>query len=528
MMVFAQVPYVALAQYTGGSYGGDEESSLKGGVYTGGSQTGTAVSSSASGSLAHGAATQLVFTQIPSASKHGNKFERQPKVEIRDANNNLLTTDNSTKVTLAIFNNPGNGELRGTKTVTVSGGVAIYTDLEITKAAEMYTLIATASGITSALSDSFDIFPGTGVKIAAVWDETADAYTIFTWLEMDNQRQDLDGSDICADATIYNAAGTGFDSIDFGVAPPDGPDLPVAAYDYCQSQPWTPTAAEKDDSFFIDVSIYWDGSGWYKTYAPLALLKPALSDLANVNWDLLAAIKAKTDTINWEDIAEIKAKTDTINWADISVLRSDVTDMKGNLDLVNWSDLQVMTEAHIDWADFQSLTAAGINWADINLFSKAGVNWSDFASMTAKGINWSEIGVLSEAGINWTDLDILTKAGVNWADVASLTRANVNWLDIGRLSQLGVNWDNLDYLTKAGVNWDDLAYMTGSGTNWTSYINWDDLATLSNAGVNWTDLNVMTQAGVNWDGLKEMSEAHVNWTDLYTMTVAGVNWTDIS
>ena len=98
MMVFAQVPYVALAQYTGGSYGGDEESSLKGGVYTGGSQTGTAVSSSATGSLAHGAATQLVFTQIPSASKHGNKFERQPKVEIRDDNNNLITTDNSTQV----------------------------------------------------------------------------------------------------------------------------------------------------------------------------------------------------------------------------------------------------------------------------------------------------------------------------------------------------------------------------------------------------------------------------------------------
>ena len=382
MMVFAQVPYVALAQYTGGSYGGDEESSLKGGVYTGGSQTGTAVSSSATGSLAHGAATQLVFTQIPSASKHGNKFERQPKVEIRDDNNNLITTDNSTQVSLALFNNPGAGELRGTTTVTVSGGVATYTDLEVTKAAEMYTLIATASGVTSALSGSFDVFPGTGVKIAAVWDETADAYTIFTWLEMDNQRQDLDASDLCDNSTIYNASAGSVDVITFGT---DGSNrIPDATRDYCESAPWTPTADEKDDSFFIDVSIYWDGSGWYQTYAPLALLKPALSDLANVNWDLLAAIKAKTDTINWEDIAEIKAKTDTINWADVSVLVSDVTDMKANLDLVNWSDLQTMTEAHIDWADFQSLTAAGINWTDINLFSKAGINWTDFASMTAQ------------------------------------------------------------------------------------------------------------------------------------------------
>ncbi|MCB9720888.1 MAG: hypothetical protein H6756_08430, partial [Candidatus Omnitrophica bacterium] len=97
------------------------------------------------------------------------EFRRQPIIEIRDANDNLVTTDNSTQVTLDIFNNPGAGELRGTTTLTASGGKVEFTGLSVTTAGEMYSLIATAPGLTSAISDPFDIFPGTGVRLAAVW-----------------------------------------------------------------------------------------------------------------------------------------------------------------------------------------------------------------------------------------------------------------------------------------------------------------------------------------------------------------------
>ena len=106
VFVFAQLPAPVFAQYTGGSFGGDEESSIGDEIFAGGSQQGSGNSnSSSSGSLAHGTATKLVFTQTPSTGSGHDAFERQPIVEIRDSNNNLVTTDNSSQVTVAIFNN---------------------------------------------------------------------------------------------------------------------------------------------------------------------------------------------------------------------------------------------------------------------------------------------------------------------------------------------------------------------------------------------------------------------------------------
>ena len=154
----AQASPLAYAQFTGGSFGGDEESSLEGGLYTGGSQQGSSNGSSAAKSLAHGDATHLAFTQIPSADSPHLPFRRQPIVEIRDASNNLVSSDNSTQVTLDIFDNPGAAdEIIGTTTVTATNGVATYTGLNIKKTAEMYTLIATAPGLTSAISEPFDV-----------------------------------------------------------------------------------------------------------------------------------------------------------------------------------------------------------------------------------------------------------------------------------------------------------------------------------------------------------------------------------
>ena len=166
----------AFAQFSGGAHDGREEATIGGDIYTGGSQSGsTSATSGVTGSLSHGDATHLSFVTSPSSSKAIVTFSRQPVVAVLDANNNIVSSDNSTQVTVAIMSNPGNGGLRGTTAVRVVNGVATFTDLQINKGGELYNLRADAAGLTGAISATFDIFPGTGPKLAAVWDEDANS-----------------------------------------------------------------------------------------------------------------------------------------------------------------------------------------------------------------------------------------------------------------------------------------------------------------------------------------------------------------
>ena len=63
-------------------------------------------------------------------------------VRVLDANDNMVTTDSTTKVTLAIGTNPGGGTLTGDGQVTVSGGIATFSGLSINKTGTGYTLAA--------------------------------------------------------------------------------------------------------------------------------------------------------------------------------------------------------------------------------------------------------------------------------------------------------------------------------------------------------------------------------------------------
>src|SRR5262249_4026787 len=74
-----------------------------------------------------------------------------------DAFGNLATSDNSDQVTLAIGANPAAGTLAGTTTVTVSGGLATFSDLSIDNAGTGYTLTASSDILAGATSGSFNI-----------------------------------------------------------------------------------------------------------------------------------------------------------------------------------------------------------------------------------------------------------------------------------------------------------------------------------------------------------------------------------
>lgn len=77
-----------------------------------------------------------------------------------------LVTSFASPITMALGANPGGASLLGTRTVTPVGGVATFRDLSIEKAASGYTLAATASGVTSATSNSFGILHAAAAVLA--------------------------------------------------------------------------------------------------------------------------------------------------------------------------------------------------------------------------------------------------------------------------------------------------------------------------------------------------------------------------
>ncbi len=112
---------------------------------------------SASFVITAGAASQLVFSQQPTNALSGVAISPAIVVQIEDAGNNLITTDNS-NVTLSINSGPS-GTLGGTVTVAAHNGIATFSNVSLI-AGGAYTLTAAdaTDSLTSSPSDSFDVF----------------------------------------------------------------------------------------------------------------------------------------------------------------------------------------------------------------------------------------------------------------------------------------------------------------------------------------------------------------------------------
>ncbi|WP_224247027.1 S8 family serine peptidase [Hyalangium gracile] len=129
--------------------------------------TDTTLTGSASTSVTAGAATALTFTVQPANTVAGVSIAPAVRVGLVDAFGNSVTTGTNS-VTLALGNNPSGGTLTGTTTATMSAGVATFSNLSLSKAGTGYTLVATATGLTSATSQAFDITPAAAAKLAFV------------------------------------------------------------------------------------------------------------------------------------------------------------------------------------------------------------------------------------------------------------------------------------------------------------------------------------------------------------------------
>ena len=123
-----------------------------------------------------GAPMKLAFGVQPSSATAGANIAPAVTVRIEDASGNLVTTDNSTQVSLAIGTNPpGTGVLTGGGATTASGGVATFSGLSIDKVGSGYTLTASSSPLAGATSNTFDITVGEATKYVIAGSSTQTA-----------------------------------------------------------------------------------------------------------------------------------------------------------------------------------------------------------------------------------------------------------------------------------------------------------------------------------------------------------------
>ncbi len=122
------------------------------------SATGFAGAISTNFGIMPGPASRLVFVTQPSRTPKSSVIVPAVRVAAQDAFGNVAAAF-TTAITVAIQGGSGSGGavLGGTTTQTPSGGVATFADLTISRTGTNYRLVATASGVSSVTSASFNI-----------------------------------------------------------------------------------------------------------------------------------------------------------------------------------------------------------------------------------------------------------------------------------------------------------------------------------------------------------------------------------
>jgi hypothetical protein len=114
---------------------------------------------------AAGAATHLALTTDAAGAPSGSAFTTQPVVAIRDAFGNVVLTDNGTVVTVTTS---GDGVIVGTATASTVNGLATFTNVGISGAADStYVLTFAAGGLTSA-TQNIAPSPGAAAQLVIV------------------------------------------------------------------------------------------------------------------------------------------------------------------------------------------------------------------------------------------------------------------------------------------------------------------------------------------------------------------------
>ena len=103
------------------------------------------------------AAAGIIFGTQPSNAAPGATISPAVTVMVVDQYKNVVTSDNTDQVTIALGTNPSGATLGGTGTVKVSAGVAKFSNLTLNLAGSGYTLRASNSAMGSATSAAFNV-----------------------------------------------------------------------------------------------------------------------------------------------------------------------------------------------------------------------------------------------------------------------------------------------------------------------------------------------------------------------------------
>src|SRR5262249_21939383 len=129
---------------------------------------GAAVADTNPFNISVGVAAALSFTSYP-ASMTPSQLTPQPAVSVVDLGGNVVTTDNSTVITLAISSNTGTFSCTGGLSKTVSGGTATFSGCQQTSTGN-YTLTATSSPVKPPVTGAtFQVTSGPASKLALCW-----------------------------------------------------------------------------------------------------------------------------------------------------------------------------------------------------------------------------------------------------------------------------------------------------------------------------------------------------------------------
>ncbi|MGB9613075.1 MAG: DUF7483 domain-containing protein, partial [Candidatus Margulisiibacteriota bacterium] len=104
-----------------------------------------------------GQGNKLSFITQPTTTPVGSIISPPLQVAVKDTLGNIVTSDNTSQITLALQSNPTGAVLSGTLTRTASQGVATFDDLSINLRGSGYTLFATAPYMQPATSEAFEV-----------------------------------------------------------------------------------------------------------------------------------------------------------------------------------------------------------------------------------------------------------------------------------------------------------------------------------------------------------------------------------
>ena len=118
---------------------------------------GSGIRGSASTTVSASTAASILFEQQPQSTFAGNKINPGIRVRVVDGYGNLVLSDNTSLVTIALGANSGSAVLSGTTSVTVARGIGLFGDLSIDKVGVGYSLVVSSGSLSGATSAQFNI-----------------------------------------------------------------------------------------------------------------------------------------------------------------------------------------------------------------------------------------------------------------------------------------------------------------------------------------------------------------------------------